>query len=121
MTVGTTALPVSQRPDCAGGSSRVGDRSPGHQFTRSGSPRPLTPAPRPRGFAASFDTRARILYDFHSLSGGKANGGIGNRRLVLSSFRILWARMSMVDGFPYKEEVSGSSPFVPTKSLSSES
>jgi hypothetical protein len=28
----------------------------------------------------------------------------------------LEARTSMVDGFPYKEEVGGSSPSVPTKS-----
>jgi hypothetical protein len=27
-----------------------------------------------------------------------------------------WARMSMVDGFPYKEEVGGSSPSAPTSS-----
>ncbi len=30
------------------------------------------------------------------------------------SFSPMRVRMSMVDGFPYKEEVSGSSPFVPT-------
>ena len=28
---------------------------------------------------------------------------------------LLKARTSMVDGFPYKEEVGGSSPSVPTK------
>ena len=31
------------------------------------------------------------------------------------------ARMSMVDGFPYKEEVGGSSPSAPTKSRSQKS
>lgn len=30
------------------------------------------------------------------------------------SIKILKARTSMVDGFPYKEEVGGSSPSVPT-------
>jgi hypothetical protein len=29
-------------------------------------------------------------------------------------FECLKARMSMVDGFPYKEEVGGSNPSVPT-------
>ena len=31
------------------------------------------------------------------------------------SVPLLQARMSMVDGFPYKEEVGGSNPSVPTK------
>ncbi len=30
---------------------------------------------------------------------------------------LLQARTSMVDGFPYKEEVGGSSPSVPTKKI----
>jgi hypothetical protein len=49
-------------------------------------------------------------------------GGTGARAQILErspgmSVPLLQARTSMVDGFPYKEEVGGSSPSVPTKVL----
>ena len=37
------------------------------------------------------------------------------RDLAAGPILILQARTSMVDGFPYKEEVGGSNPSVPTK------
>lgn len=47
----------------------------------------------------------------------KSSGVFGRRGEQSPAHFVLQARTSMVDGFPYKEEVGGSSPSVPTNGL----